>query len=299
MANGINKHYYYIPTSSLFFRPVKEILHQISSLDKNASFLITSIGLTDNEKSFFINEYSCEILEMPEVLKSKINFQGSWPKEIIFKYFLAFYLPESIERVICLGADMVIQKDISGLFDIDMQDSPLAACVEDSGNYTDRFSLFNQLPEDRVYVNAELLVINLTYFRTHYSENQLLSAFFKIEKDCIYYEQDFLNYYFYGKIKILRSPLNFQVMEHLGNSEFKRFFNYSYVIHFSTSPKPWQKKSTYRMTRLYYPFASDKEFQKDLKILMLKEIIIAPFRLLKSTLGRIKCHIKSFFVHSF
>ena len=94
-----------------------------------------------------------------EIPASKIFTVGA-----LYRLFLPELLLD-IERVLYLDCDMVVNVDISELYDIDMEDYPLAAVAEGTVDSTwmSYYKLVGIIPE--IYFNSGLLLLNLHKIR--------------------------------------------------------------------------------------------------------------------------------------
>lgn len=276
--------YYYLSVSDAYFSPSLEVISKINKYDENACFLICGIELSHSHTKYLNENFKCEFFSMPTEIKDKIKTM-KWPKELFFKYFLAYYTELSIKKVLCVGADMTVQRSLIPIFSINMNNYPIAAAIENSGNLTKRFDSFEKLPADRLYFNAEVELLNLDYFRENYCIEEIIAFIGKHQDEFKYADQDFANLFFYQKYKPLNFLFNFQITEFLRSAFFEQGLNNAYIYHFSSRPKPWDYRSTPKIIKLYLKnIQRNTLFRKKLQKTLLLSYLYFPF-------GKFKLHV--------
>lgn len=169
-------------------------------------------------------------------------------------------LLQDIDKCIYLDVDIIVQKDLSGLFAVDMQDYYIAG-VKAAGYYyppekVERNLGNLQIPAFDQYVNAGVLVMNLEAMRHDHMEERFEEL---LDRDFPSQDQDILNCACYGKIKLL--PLVYNVMNkykvsHVENYDIDPCLPLCYtreeweeagkepvIIHFADRWKPWDDMS--------------------------------------------------------
>jgi lipopolysaccharide biosynthesis glycosyltransferase len=177
--------------------------------------------------------------------------------ERLYKYghlthatYLKFDLPDLIlnqDKVLYLDSDIVIQKDLAGLFKIDIEDY-YAGAVKDIGQTDNNLNIKN-------YFNSGVMLLNLKLMR----ENNASTALLNIRKslsNLSFMDQNCFNILFDKKIKFLPFIYNCFYQLFLQRKDkytleyINKYFrtNYSslndikrdsYIIHFAGDDKPW------------------------------------------------------------
>lgn len=162
------------------------------------------------------------------------------------KFDLAELIPH-VDKVLFLDSDILIQKDLSPLFVINIDDD-YAGVVQDIPLIDNDLHIMN-------YFNSGVMLLNLTLMR----RDNVSKALYRIREsrdDLIYMDQDCLNILFHGKVKLL--PIIYNLEYHIFFYEKKKYSldvinksfgtNYSslddirknaYIIHFAAHYKPW------------------------------------------------------------
>ncbi|GHA48420.1 hypothetical protein GCM10008927_11870 [Amylibacter ulvae] len=175
--------------------------------------------------------------------------------------FSRLYLPEHIQsgRVIYIDSDMLVMKDISYLFDMDMGDNIIAG-ASDSAAIRIKYNpksisadKMNRLVniaggEENIldYLNAGLLVLNMNH--PEY-KNRALRSLEMLKTDAtalVQRDQDAVNIVFSGKKMLLTSRVNYMIQffysSYAETSEIQKIKDEhkdAEIFHFSGKKKPW------------------------------------------------------------
>lgn len=164
--------------------------------------------------------------------------------ETYSRLFCGFYLPEEVEKILYLDADMVCAGDIAELYDISLDGHMWAGAIDGGATIDDLNRL--GLPETHQYVNAGVAIINVKKLRECFTESDIINPIVANHEKWIYLDQDFVNKVFHGDIKIISNKYNF----------LTKIFTYEdlslnpIVFHYAGSIKPWDDD----VTRFYREF---------------------------------------------
>ncbi len=161
-----------------------------------------------------------------------------------YRLLLPTLLDESIERILYLDCDVIVLKDISELFNVNLDDFGVAA-VKDSCPYSNSHRMLIGLGVDSSYFCAGVLLINMKYWREHNSSEVMFDFIDKHSKELFFEDQDVLNYafrnhWFQLSNKYGKSPLTIAVMD--DNQKSYDYTDYLFdtsIIHYATHEKPW------------------------------------------------------------
>jgi len=70
---------------------------------------------------------------MEQVIPEGIHLpldRSSYPLNIYMRLFIPYFIPSEVERVLYLDVDMIVQKDLSVLFDTDLEDKLVGAVLD-------------------------------------------------------------------------------------------------------------------------------------------------------------------------
>ncbi|WP_242386303.1 glycosyltransferase family 8 protein [Phocaeicola sartorii] len=247
--------------------------------------LIESLNKENIEKLSFIALFHDTVIEFHEVDIAKlehVKFRKKKPlsKAAYYRILLASTLDESIDKVLYLDCDMIILKDVSYFFDLDLDGYALAAIRDlkvEPRIDEHRYQL--SLPYDKCYFNSGLLVINLEYWRRFKVENQLIE-FAERKRNVYFHDQDALNYLFKGKWLMLPPQccyINMCMYEQLYFENIRDFIKYKNdikIIHYASNEKPWHKLFFYSHKNDFIKYYSQTPW-KDKPLLIYKDILDA------------------------
>lgn len=193
------------------------------------------------------------------------------------KFELPLLIPDR-DKVLYLDSDVIIRKDLSDLFDVDIDDCYAAAAKDYL--LTDNFLNINN------YFNSGVMLLNLKLMRENDSSSALLHLR-KTKHDLKYMDQDCFNIQFRSKVTLFpviyncfyNSDLQKEEKHNLDliNECFKTNYsswadikNDSYIIHYVGYDKPW----------IYYNSVSHPEWYEYFKK--------SPFKFYKLKLRSVK-----------
>lgn len=168
-------------------------------------------------------------------------------KAAYYRILLASTLVD-VSKVIYLDCDMIVRKDLSGIYNLDVEGYGVSAVLDyDMMKDASHFKQLDMSMEEP-YFNSGFMLINLDYWRANGSEKELLK-FATMPRHVYFHDQDALNYVF--KHKWLRiepkwnryNIFNIHVENLFANKkEMHDFFSDPSVVHFPGRYfKPWFK----------------------------------------------------------
>lgn len=153
---------------------------------------------------------------------------------IYFRLFIPAMFPQ-YDKAIYLDSDVVLLHDPAKLFDIDLGDDLIGACVDRSVGHVPELASYMEeavgIPKDQ-YINSGVLLMNLKALRETKLEQHFLSLLDTYHFDCIAPDQDYLNALCYGKIRYLDD--SWDTMPDTPNPSSE-----PYLIHYNLFSKPW------------------------------------------------------------
>lgn len=189
-----------------------------------------------------------------------------------YRLLISNLLPESVDKVIYMDCDIIINKSIKELWDTDLTGYALAAVKQIGFGYeAERLGY----PIEYGYFNAGVNVINLTFFREHNVSERLLKYIADNYSKIKYHDQDTLNAVLYDKTLHIMPQWNmtsiiyaYQLQKRGDNvagvvlndykAEKENAFNTlkdPNVVHYVSRPKPWQDNCVHPLYHLYYDYA--------------------------------------------
>lgn len=184
--------------------------------------------------------------------------------EIYYRIFAVEYLPENIDRILWLDADIVVISDIREFYYSDLKGYSVAVCAHREKDITnkvvnkDAIRRLGWQDENNIYFNSGVILMDLKkirkYFNHDYTIELINSANTRdYEHRIIYPDQDILNIIYQSdKLCVDESIFNYQVHYDWNYDSEKEFVNkFVKILHFAGPVKPWDYK-TFHFTYAYY-----------------------------------------------
>ncbi len=191
-----------------------------------------------------------------------------WPKEACYRIFAATLLPESVDRVLYLDPDIVINGNIRDLYDLNLDGYCFAAC----SHMFLPMQIFNRIrlnmTSKALYINSGVILFNLDFMRRDFDENKVYDFVKRNRSRLFLFDQDILNA-MYCKKTLYIDPLRFNLDERyfkLTNSvitcakkvSFDEIRKNAIVIHFCGKNKPWNPDYTGAFGKAFYDGFAEK-----------------------------------------
>ena len=226
---------------------------------------VIDMGISDNNKNKLkelTNRYSRKMyflkkVNIEKLVGTHINV-GRWHISTFSRLFLLHVLPEDMKKVIYIDCDMIIRHSLQALWNMDM-DGAWVMGADDCRGKLYRTNI--GIPEDSIYINNGLLVIDLEAWRDNNVEALFIDYIKKYNGDITYMDQGVLNGVFQPlkKVKLLPISYNAQtVCYDLGydglqvcrnpvwaytKEEFQKGIEDPVIVHFTTcflsGTRPW------------------------------------------------------------
>ena len=170
-----------------------------------------------------------------------------WTKEAYFRLLMGDILPSTIDRVLYLDVDIIVNKPLKDLYNMDLGDSYMAALREKDLEKTTRVRL--GLSESGKYFQSGVLLCDLRKCRLllRYANVEKVIGYLKLKGEFTV-DQDVINVIFDGNIKEIDPKFNNCEITKFGGNKLNRLLNRidqnelsnTHVFHYSLS-KPWNK----------------------------------------------------------
>ena len=156
-----------------------------------------------------------------------------------YRLFAPYLLPKDIKRILYLDCDIICNGNISDLYNTDFDNKLIIGCENMLPSnlqiWKDKNRIRLNLPEDYIYINAGVLLINLEKYRKSITKEEILSFINKNSERLIFQDQDVINKLFYKDIKHVDTKYNYQINTTPSNNPI----NNIKLVHYSERMKPW------------------------------------------------------------
>lgn len=237
---------YIVPTTVML-----SSLFENKNEDTKYSIYILADNMDENTISFFENQtkLNFEIKVVPIDNPYK-NYKNSNPN-MSCTTFLKFKIPfifKQYEKILYLDVDTIILKDLSQLYNIDIN-SYYVAMVEDF--HLVKYNEHKRLLLDNYY-NAGVMLFNSEQIRQDFNIDIFGETYINNSDIFLHHDQDVFNVLFKNNIKTLPATYNWMVSNSyfwkrdvlnfykLSNNKIK--LNNISILHYTTGLKPWKYK---------------------------------------------------------
>lgn len=155
-------------------------------------------------------------------------------KAVYYWFLLPYLLPVELERVIFLDADLVCHGDIKGLWQISLDNAPLAAKVVNA--YPDQIAHMGL--KQGLYLNSGVLVLNLPVWRQADISKQLIDYMLTFPEKISLLDQDAIAIVLEGQIVPFNECFNTTIDCITGEGTIT---DSTVIIHYAGSCKPWHQ----------------------------------------------------------
>lgn len=181
--------------------------------------------------------------------------------ETYYRYLLPNLLP-NIDKILYMDADIIVNGDISSLYDTDISKYYMAGGYDlyiDDIKYKSKIGF----EQDELYVNAGVLLMNLKQMRTDNIPQKLIDTTKNMVSKVKYQDQDIINIVCRGKILEFDSIYNYTSHNILKE---KSKYKHAVVIHYTGPNKPWLSDSNNPMRHLWRRYAKKAAKMNNRKI---------------------------------
>ncbi|MCL2370050.1 MAG: glycosyltransferase family 8 protein [Firmicutes bacterium] len=185
------------------------------------------------------NNIKVMVHDMTKLCKERgtgFHVRDYYSKTTYFRIFIPTLFPE-YSKAIYLDSDMILNADISELYNHDLDNNYAAACCCETCNSFDVWTKYVEiylgfkLPW---YFNAGMLVLNLDLLRKDNFEAKFFDILGKVKFEVIQ-DQDYLNCLFRGRVLFLPQTWNKIPLEKPGIDESN-----VKLVHFNLIFRPWR-----------------------------------------------------------
>lgn len=150
----------------------------------------------------------CKIYDVDETPLEGVLFRKNRPltKAAYYRLLLPSYL-SNVHRLLYLDCDMIVLRGISPLFELELEDYPLAACI-DPMPLSDQHRRQLHMSANSINFCSGVMMINLDYWRKCNAQEKLIEYAKRPKKEVLLHDQDALNYVFKDKWFLLPSKWN-------------------------------------------------------------------------------------------
>lgn len=211
-------------------------------------------------------------IDIEKIADIKINV-GRWHISTFSRLFVLHVLPEDMKKIIYIDCDMIIRYSLSELWNMDMEGTWCMSADDCRGK------LYRKdigIPEDSIYTNNGLMVIDLEAWRQNRVEEKFIEFIQRYNGDITYMDQGVLNGVFHPlkKVKLISVSYNAQTAFYdLGydglqacrkpvwaytKEEFNKGVADPIIVHFTTcflsGTRPWIENDNHPYKKEFFKY---------------------------------------------
>lgn len=147
-----------------------------------------------------------------------LQVSSNWPAAIWDRILIPEILPKSVDRVLYLDCDVVVNDSLDDLFTMSLDSKSVAGCL-DTQDYD--MEVFHRLGYERRlrYICTGVLLMNLKYWRTNNLKSQILE--YAVGRNLKFPDQDAINHVCCNS-KIVLSPMYGVLVTYFRNKKFMK-----------------------------------------------------------------------------
>lgn len=190
-----------------------------------------------------------------------------YPKEIYYRIFAARYLPDTLDKVLYLDPDLIVNGSIKALYGLPMEEYYFAAASH-IGEFMHKVNEMRlDLEEDSPYINSGVMLMNLERLRKEQNYDEVFQFIEKRKNLLILPDQDIISSLYGTRIYALDSfRYNMTERLFLRHTPFEKQLDLEWVrrnsiiIHYCGRNKPWKENYFGQLDVFYLETVAGSEY---------------------------------------
>ena len=232
------------------------LLNQRLSLRKKQKF-----------KKYLIKGIGCECIciDIDEKLfENAPIYNARYSIETYSRLFAQFYLPDNLDRILWLDADIICKKNIEKVYFQDFGNKSVIGTIDDVGedylirNYQDKIGL--DLNNKHHYVNAGITLLNIKKMRENTNIEYIQNKINELKDTIRMQDQDMLNVLYKDDMKYESKYFNYLVsyIDHIDTEKLNKI----YFLHYNGIEKPWKINSHSELSNYWWDIEKERNIIK-------------------------------------
>lgn len=252
-----------IAMDSNYFQPAKTML---TSLFVNNDTFIDVYLLYSRLKETEVKELEDYVGEFNAMLHpiyiddgkfNELPMSHHFTIEAYYRFLAQSILPNSVDRVLYLDPDIIINKSVQDFYSQDFLGKHIVACQSINKNPQELIRKL-ELPEDSQYFNSGVILFNLKSIRTAIDPRSYFEYIENNSEKITWIDQDVLNVIYNQKTKFANTAqYNHQVFSDmkLTSHDLETIRNHAVIIHYIGPVKPWHFQYRNDLKKDYWKYA--------------------------------------------
>jgi len=258
---------------------------------KKTHIFILESGITPDSKQKILRSVVRDGVDVQFIiadasLLSGMKVIGHVSSAAYLRFLIGDILPQDLNKIIYLDCDLIVQADISGLWDIPIGENIVLAVPEQRKELmfvSSRFGLINYkelgLSENQKYFNSGVLVVNLETWRKNnigsmavqyikknrpimrLNDEEALNALLANRWAELDYRWNLLTQTFPNTKRNVYLNSSWDAGPIKDKATYERLIRHPYIIHFNTSSKPWMAGCEHPYKKLFFYYLDKTDWK--------------------------------------
>ena len=173
--------------------------------------------------------------------------------ETYYRILAQFLLPETLDRVLWLDADIIILRDIGEFYHQSFDGMKYVVCPDKN---EDSWELRIQkerlgIPDTHIYFNAGVMLMDLELLRQETKREMIMQKCLELKDKLLYLDQDILNTLYSGQVKYAEQKIyNYQLSDI--RKLPKEDADQVSILHYTGHKKPWDYHYMNNASKYYW-----------------------------------------------
>lgn len=181
--------------------------------------------------------------------------------EMYYRIFASEFLPQDIDRILWLDADIIVKKSLQEFYNSDFRGMSCIVCAHREKH--EEYPLISieawrrlKLQGRQPYFNSGVILMNLCKIRKTFDKTQVCNIIDKFQDVLDYPDQDILNMIYEDDVLFAdKNKYNFQIHYNwVYSNEKNHIENDVVVLHYAGPAKPWLYKSRHFSYKYYWKY---------------------------------------------
>ena len=204
-----------------------------------------------------------EVIDVPITVFDQLPLNyGRFSIEIYYRVLAQFLLPQTVDRIMWLDADIVLCGSICEFYHQEFEGKLLVVCPDAACEDEEIVQIKDNLglPKEHIYFNSGVLLLNIEALKKKTNINEIVQTAQSIADYLIYPDQDLLNFLYSGRVKYCD--------QNKFNCQAKRFGELTktqvenvVILHYTGHQKPWKFYYINELSKTTIPYLKEIALQ--------------------------------------
>lgn len=215
-----------------------------------------------------LSQYSITLIPIAidkELFDDRFPRNSKWSLEAYYRLLLLDFLPASVDRILYLDVDLIINKSLEEFYTVDFGTDEIIACADCHGliGWEERKEKQRQMFAPMIemeyqYFNSGVMLLNISQMRGKYNFDSYFQAIMEWNFEMYAPDQDILNYVHWQHIGYI-DPYTYNLFACQAFNEHIPFIKVkenTSIIHY-VGPKPWNTTDVhYEIEKIWWDYAA-------------------------------------------